>query len=86
MNAQKYETIAFPKNNVTIIIWCKYSGPCILKAVTICVTGCIKYVQYVNRLKGKNAGCDKNELIGSAKPHLHDKVIQIKAKPQAKNG
>lgn len=59
------------------------TGPFNWNDITICVTGWIKYAQYVSRLNGNIGRYDNKSLIGLAYPHLHDKVIQISAKPQA---
>lgn len=51
--------------------------------IAICVTGCTKYAQYVNRLNGSNPWNDSSLSIGLANPHLHDNTIHTRASPHA---
>lgn len=84
-NAHMYEMMALPKNIVKTSACWMWTGPFSWNDITICVTGWIKYAQYVSRLSGNIGRYDNKSLIGLAYPHLHDNVIQISAKPQAIN-
>lgn len=75
--------MALPKNIVNTNECCIWIVPLNWNDIKICVTGCIRYAQYVKRLNGNNARYDNKLSIGLANPHLHDNVTHINAKPHA---
>lgn len=83
INATVYDVTTLPKN----IVNTKPCWMCIVpfksSDIAICVTGCTKYAQYVNRLSGSIVRSDNSLSIGLARPHLHESTIQTSAKPHA---